>query len=96
MLKRTVSLKLFFWVPTIICLGWEIRKFSFCYAFLFKGLCVFEQWRLWCDSVQGFFQQFREKAPGQNWEKVIDLTSKLGEINDTEHNKGSKTYEEWS
>ena len=41
---------------------------------------------------QGFFQQFREKAPGQNWEKMIDLTSKLGEINDIEHNKGSKIY----
>ena len=41
---------------------------------------------------QGFFQQFWEKAPGQNWEKMIDLTSKLGEINDIEHNKGSKIY----
>ena len=39
-----------------------------------------------------FFQQFWENAPGQNWEKMIDLTSKLGEINDTEHNKGSKIY----
>ena len=35
---------------------------------------------------QGFFQQFWEKAPGQNWEKMIDLTSKLGEIKDIEHN----------
>ena len=41
---------------------------------------------------QGFFQQFWEKAPGQNWEKIIDLTSILGEINDIEHNKGSKIY----
>ena len=41
---------------------------------------------------QGFFQQFWEKAPGHNWEKMIDLTSKLGEINDIEHNKGSKIY----
>ena len=41
---------------------------------------------------QGFFQQFWEKAWGQNWEKMIDLTSKLGEINDIEHNKGSKIY----
>ena len=40
----------------------------------------------------GFLQQLWEKAPGQNWEKVIDLTSKLGEINDKEHNKGSKIY----
>ena len=39
---------------------------------------------------QGFNQQFWEKAPGQNWEKLIILTSKLGEINDIEHNKGSK------
>ena len=42
------------------------------------------------DTVQGFFQQFWERAPGQNWEKLIDLTTKLGEINDIEHNKGSK------
>ena len=41
-------------------------------------------------NVQGFFQQFWEKAPGQNGGKMIDLTSKLGEINDIEHNKGSK------
>ena len=41
---------------------------------------------------QGLFQQFWEKAPGQNWEKMIDLTSKLGEINGIEHNKGSKIY----
>ena len=40
--------------------------------------------------MQGFFQQFWEKDPGQNWEKMIDLTSKLGEINGIEHNKGSQ------
>ena len=44
------------------------------------------------DNFQGFFQQFWEKALGQNWEKMIDLTAKLGEINDIEHNKGSKIY----
>ena len=43
-------------------------------------------------SYQGLFQQFWEKAPGQNWEKKINLTSKLGEINDIEHYKGSKIY----
>ena len=32
------------------------------------------------ETQQGLFQQFLEKAPGQNWEKMIDLTSKLGEI----------------
>ena len=41
---------------------------------------------------QGFFQQFWEKASGQNWGKMIDLIAKLGEINDVEHNKGSKIY----
>ena len=41
---------------------------------------------------QGFFQQFLDKAPGQNWEKMINLTAKLREINDIEHNKGSKIY----
>ena len=58
-LKRAVSLRWFFWVPT---------------------------------TYQGFFQQFWEKAPGQNCEKMIDFTSKLGEINDIEYNKGSKIY----
>ena len=43
-------------------------------------------------ATQGLFQQFWEKAPGQNWEKKIDLTSKLGEIKDIEHYKGSKLY----
>ena len=43
-------------------------------------------------TSQGLFQQFWEKAPCQNWEKMIDLTSKLGEINDIEHYKGSKIY----
>ena len=43
-------------------------------------------------TLQGFFKQFWEKAPGQNLEKLIDLKSKLGEINDIEHNKGSKIY----
>ena len=42
--------------------------------------------------MQGLFKQFWEKAPGQNWEKMIDLTSKLGEIKDIEHNKRSKIY----
>ena len=42
--------------------------------------------------MHGFFQQFWEKASVQNWGKLIELTSKLGEINDIEHNKGSKIY----
>ena len=37
---------------------------------------------------QGLYQRFWEKATGQNWEKMIDLTSKLGEINGIEYNKG--------
>ena len=39
-------------------------------------------------QLQGFFQYLWEKAPGQNWGKMINLTSKLGEINGIEHNKG--------
>ena len=39
-----------------------------------------------------FFQQFWEKTPGENWEKMIALAAKLGEINDIEHYKGSKIY----
>ena len=42
--------------------------------------------------IQGFFQQFWEKTPGQNWGKMIDFTSKFGEINDIDHNKSSKIY----
>ena len=40
----------------------------------------------------GLFQQFWEKTPDQSWEKRINLTSTLGEINDIEHNNGSKIY----
>ena len=32
------------------------------------------------------------KGPWPKWGKTIDLTSKLGEINDIEHYKGSKIY----
>ena len=42
--------------------------------------------------MQGFIPQFWEKAPGQNREKMIDLTSKFGEINNIEHNRNSKIY----
>ena len=40
------------------------------------------------NTFPGLFQQFWEKDPGQNWEKMIDLTTKLGEINGITHNKG--------
>ena len=42
--------------------------------------------------MSGLFLHFWEKAPGHNWKKMIDLTSKLGEITDIEHNKGRKIY----
>ena len=41
---------------------------------------------------QGFIQQILEKGPDQNWEKIIDLMSKLGKIIDIKHNYGSKIY----
>ena len=42
--------------------------------------------------LTGLFSAISGKAPGLNWEKMVDLTSKLGEFNDIEHNKGSKIY----
>ena len=47
---------------------------------------------VWYFSIPGLFPAILGKGPDQNWEKMIDLTSKLGEINDIEHNKGSKIY----
>ena len=35
--------------------------------------------------LTGLFPAILGKGPGQNWEIMIDLTSKLGEINDIEH-----------
>ena len=43
-------------------------------------------------TLAGPFPAILGKCPCQNWEKMIDLTSKLGEINDIEHYKGSKIY----
>ena len=43
----------------------------------------------------GLFPDILGKAPWSKLrivKKMIDLTSKFGEINDTEHNKGSKIY----
>ena len=42
--------------------------------------------------LPSLFPAILGKAPGLNWEEMIALTSKLGEINDIEHNKSSKTY----
>ena len=54
--------------------------------------CVFV---IYCvlESKSGLFPAILEKGP---WpilgKKTVDLTSKLGEINDIENNKGSKIY----
>ena len=45
---------------------------------------------LFIKDSQRLFQQFWEKGPWPKLEKMIDLTSKFGEVNDIEHNKGSK------
>ena len=42
-------------------------------------------------TMLGFFQQFWER-PWPKLGKMIELTVKLGEISDREHNKGSKIY----
>ena len=69
-----------------------------------QGLHCLQFWQAFCEiqswqptgegekCLQGFIQQFWEKAPVQNWEKKIDLTSKLGKINYLKHNNGSKIY----
>ena len=43
-------------------------------------------------AATGLFPAILGKGPWPNWGKMIDLTSKLGEINDIEHIKGSKLY----
>ena len=42
--------------------------------------------------LPGLFPAILEKGPQPKLGKMIDLTSKLGEINDKEHIKGSKIY----
>ena len=42
--------------------------------------------------LSGLFPAILGKGPWPKLGKMIDLTSKLGEINDTEHNKDSKIY----
>ena len=39
-----------------------------------------------------FSSNFGKRPLGKTGKKVIDLTAKLGEINDIKHNKGSKLY----
>ena len=43
-------------------------------------------------SYRAFSSSFGKRPLAKIGEKIIDLTAKLGEINDTEHNKGSKIY----
>ena len=42
--------------------------------------------------MPGLFPATLGKGPWPKLGKMIDLTSKLGEINNIEHNKGSKIY----
>ena len=44
------------------------------------------------DKFPGLFQAILGKDPWPKLGKMIDITSKLGEINDIEHNKGCKIY----
>ena len=43
-------------------------------------------------NCTGLFPAILGKAPWLKLGKMIDLTSKMGEINDIEHNKDSKIY----
>ena len=47
---------------------------------------------LHCLPEPGLFSAILGKGPWPKLGKMIDLTSKLGEINDIEHNKDSKIY----
>ena len=47
---------------------------------------------LQAETSPGLFPTILGKGPWPKLGKMIDLTSKLGEINDIEHNKGSKIY----
>ena len=40
--------------------------------------------------IPGFYPAILGKGPWPKLGKMINLTSKLGEVNDIEHNKGSK------
>ena len=46
---------------------------------------------LYC-QYRAFSSNFGKRPLAKIGEKMIDLTSKLGEIKDIEHNKGSKIY----
>ena len=41
-------------------------------------------------KISGLFPAIWEKAPGQNWKKMINLTSKEREINDIEYKRVAK------
>ena len=43
-------------------------------------------------SSRAFFSNFGKRPLAKIGKKIINLTSKLGELNDIEHNKGSKIY----
>ena len=77
-------------------LSWNNNKSKhiFCPEIVICSLCLLHIFKCTPEKTftPGLFQQFGEKAPGQNWEKMIYLTSKLREINDIEQNKGSKIY----
>ena len=72
-----------------------IHLYHTCTLYTFDDIvcvCLMKPADHFIHTLQGFFQQFWEKAPGQNLEKIIDLTSNLGEIYDRTYNKGSKIY----
>ena len=69
--------------------------FTFLYTQLLSG--TIGQILAWCffyfhSVLYMVFPAILGKAPWPKFGKTIDLTSKLGEINDIEHNKGSKIY----
>ena len=49
-------------------------------------------WKSHVAAHRAFSSNFGKRLLTKIVKKMIDLTSKLGEINDIEHNKGSKIY----
>ena len=75
----------------MLVLGFEFQKFRIFKILNFHPCTRIVELASGFTVFQGFSSNFGKRSLAKLG-KVIDLTSKLGESNDTEHNKGSKIY----
>ena len=68
------------------------NKFSKTCTYALSKQTVSDQTATLRSVCRAFSSNFWKRPLAKIGEKMIDLTSKLGEINDIEHNKGSKIY----